>query len=332
MRGGYMGPPERPAWVHEYYQPSDSYGAFTEETIEQGMSITLKRIQIESTAGDIVIDYYQRAEKSDTLILVFPVLGGRKNMISSHFAETFARRGIDTAIIHRGKDFKNPEHVDRLEELFHKTVVRDRLALDFFEDHYEKKRFGAFGISRGAINVAISAGVDPRLEFNVMALGGTSLVQLFAKSKERRIKKYRELVKAQKQISGEQFIELLEKQLKTEPRHLAHYIDARKSLIFLSLFDKSVPIRFGRELREQIGKPKTIYLLADHRTSLLYTQFIPLFPPIKCFGLLPLDYIETESMAFFDKSFETGAYSPKHFLFTVMQVPFMLAESLISLF
>jgi len=41
-----------------------------------------------------------------------------------------------------------------------KNVVRDRMAIDFFEQRLGKKEFGTLGISRGAINVAVTAGVD----------------------------------------------------------------------------------------------------------------------------------------------------------------------------
>src|SRR5690606_37543736 len=115
-------------------------------------------------------------------------------------------------------------------------------------------------------------------------------------------------------------------------KNLAHYMDARRTLIFLSLFDDTVPIRYGRELRDQIGKPETIFLLADHRTSLLYTQFVPLFPPNRCFAIFPFDYIETESLAFFHRSFNTGSVSLKYAIYTVLQVPFRIGEALSRLF
>lgn len=332
FRGGYAGPPERPEWIHEYYDTSMGYSTFTEKVTNEDQRYRVRRILIESELGQITIDYFQRRQKSDDLVLVFPILGGKDNIIANHFAEAFAFRGIDTAVVHRGKDFKDPENVDRLESIFRDTVRRDKLALDFFEKEYGKKDFGAFGISRGAINVAMTAGADPRLKYNVLALGGTSIVRLFAESDERRLRKYRESVQKTKAISGEQFIELLEKQIRTDPKYLADYLDARNTMMFLSLFDDTVPIKYGRRLRDQIGKPRTIYLLADHRTSVLYTQIVPIFPPTKCFGLFPIDYIETEAMHFFDEKFETGNASVKHFVFTIVQIPFMLAESLIALF
>ncbi|MCB0336536.1 MAG: hypothetical protein KDD62_09520, partial [Bdellovibrionales bacterium] len=196
MNRDYRGPSKRPASVQEYYQynKNNSYQFVSKEQVHKDSALTQERIQLETEAGILTLDYFHGAEPSEELVLVFPILGGRKNMIASYFADYFARNGMDTAIVHRDEKFKDPNYIDQLEEILKLSVIRDRIALDYFEKEHHKKRFASFGISRGAINVAITAGVDPRLKFNVMALGGTSLVKLFSESKERRIKRYRQTV------------------------------------------------------------------------------------------------------------------------------------------
>lgn len=329
----YEGPPARPAYFEEYYGKAEGYGAFTIETVREERDFTVKKIVVQSAAGDITMDYYQQDLPSDDLVFVFPVLGGRKNMIAGYFADYFARKGYDTAVVHRDKDFKKPEMVDRLEEIFQNNVIRDRLAIDFFEEEFGKRHFGSFGISRGAINVAMSAGVDERLRYNVMALGGTSLVKLFANSDERRIKKYKETVKSDKNLlSDEAFTDYLEGYLRSTPDYLAQYMDGRNAYMILSLFDDTVPITYGRELRDQLGKPTTTFLLADHKTSILYTGFVPLFPPSRCFSIFPIDYIENEALYFFDTSFKRPRVNPKHLFFEMLQVPFYVTEGIIRAF
>ena len=325
----YRPPEPRPASFEDYYSKGEDPPRFSIEDIGKNIGYSIKRIQLDTEFGTSFVDYYQREESSDDLVFVFPVLGGSKNMIASYFAEYFARAGFDTAIVHRDKEFKNPDNVDRLEDIFRRNLIRDRIVMDFFESEYGKKDFGSFGISRGAINVALTAGVDPRLKYNVMAMGGTEIVKLFARSKERRIKKYRRAVRREKDLSGEQFIEYLSEKLQTDPKNTAHYIDSKDTLMILSLFDDTVPIRYGRKLRDQIGKPRTVFLLADHRTSILYTSFIPLFPPNRCISIFPMDYIETEALEFFNRSFETGRFSFKYWFFQGLQTPFILVEKLI---
>lgn len=332
FRVPYYGKPvedqSRPEWVNNYYDNQAGYQTWRSEPVGGDRAYKIERIWIQSKFGETVVDYYRRPQPSEQLILVFPVLGGKKNIIASYFAEVFARGGFDAAIVHRDEKFKDPANFDKLEEIMRDGVIRDRLAMDFFEREFGKKKFGSFGISRGAINVAISAGVDPRLEYNVMVMGGTKLVHLFAKSKERRIRKYRRRIQAERKISGEEFIELLTSELRTDPVNLAHFMNPTKTLMILSLFDNTVPIRYGRQLRDQVGKPDTIYLLADHRTSVLYTQFVPLFPPHRCLAIFPFDYVETEALAFYHKSFRTGSIRLKHMFFNLLQVPFMLGEKL----
>lgn len=296
----YKGPPERPETIDRYYSHEQSYSSFTDVEIAQKELFTVRKIEIQNQYAPIEIQYFKRPEKSDNLILVFPVLGG-SNVIADYFARYFARGGYDTAIVVRNNEFKDPANVDRLEEILRQGVVRDRVALDFFEKEYGKKNFGSFGISRGGINVAMTAGVDPRLKYNVIVLGGSDLVGVFKNTKQRRIRKYRNEVMKAKNISSQQFYDYLAEMIKTDPKFLSKYMDARDTLLILSLFDNTVPIHYGYALRHDIGKPRTIFLLADHYTGLLYTQFLRFLPPTREFTLFPFDYVEGEALQFYQK-------------------------------
>lgn len=335
LESGYKGPPRRPASITDYYEykKNQNFSNKREEIITKDETVTQSRINITTEYGALVMDYFKSSVDSDDLVLVFPILGGRKNMISGYFADYFARNGIDSAIVHRDENFKNPECIDELEDILRNSVIRDRIAIDYFETIQGKKKFASFGISRGAINVAITSGIDSRLEYNVMALGGTNLVKLFSESKEGRIKEYRQKVQSNKNWTQEEFVQILSETLKTDPVNFAQYIDARKTLLVLSLFDDTVPIKFGKKLRHQIGKPETIYLLADHKLGLLYTGFVPIIPPIHRSGyrIFPIDYLETEALHFYRKSFGHEEVSIKHTIFQLLQIPFVLAERTIRL-
>ena len=139
MSRGYLGPPSRPAELDTYYSHSEGYTAFKEEHIAVEKRYTQKRIVIETAAGPITLDYFQRKVPSDTLVFVFPVLGGKKNLIENYFAQTFANRGFDAAIVHRNEDFKKPETFPQIEDTLKRMVIRDRIAIDFFEKEYKKK-------------------------------------------------------------------------------------------------------------------------------------------------------------------------------------------------
>lgn len=327
----YSGPVPRPAELSDYYSVGESYKSHSVEIVYQEARFTLKRITIDTAVGKTTIDFYDRPEKSDSLILVFPVLGGRKNVIENYFAEYFARYGFDAAIVHRSEDFKKPENIDRLEELFRANVIRDRVAIDLFEREYGKKQFGSFGISRGAINVAMTAGVEPRLSHNVMLLGGSDLVSVFKRSDQSRIRKYIESVTATKGITAEQFFEQLRAQLRTEPGHVVQYMDARNTLLFLGMFDRTVPFRYGLKLRRQLGLPQTVFLPAGHYTSILYTQFAKLVPPSDEYALFPIDYIELEALNFYRRAFDpTYRNSLRLILLRALRVPFDIVGGIVN--
>lgn len=325
----YQGPEVRPAELDQYYAVGDSYSDYLEEVLWETDSITLKRIDIDSEFGPIKVDYCQRKDAGEELILVFPIMGG-SNKFANYFALYFAEKGFDTAVVHRDKAFKRPENYERMEQLFRENVIKDRVALDFFEREYGKKTFGSFGISRGAINAAVTAGVDKRLEFNVLAMGGADLVEVFRHSSVRGFDKYRDKVMKRKNISEEEFYRYLQETVRTDPKMLGQYVDARRTLLFLALFDHAVPIEYGMKLRRIMGYPETQFLASGHVTSLAYTQMVRIFPPSKNYCLFPMDYVETESVAFYRKSFGSSKTGLKHIFFSVLQAPFKIIGKIVS--
>lgn len=325
----YLGPSQRPAHLDEYYSKGSSFGAHAEKILSKEESYTLKQIEITSKAGAIKIDYYQRPQSSDSLIFVFPVLGG-SNIVADYFARYFAKKGFDSAVVHRVDDFKDPAKFEFIEELLRTNVVRDRIAIDFFEKTYGKSRFGALGVSRGAINVAMTAGIDPRLKYNVMVMGGTDIAGLMRSSNESRIVKYRKAVEERMNFDENQMFAFLKKNVRTDPKNVASYIDAKNTLMILALFDKTVPIQSGLELREEIGRPKTIILFSDHFTIAAYSRLVRIGSPHTGYSIFPFDYIETESLAFFNKSFGTGKSDSKLDPFRVLRYPLDLMGRLVA--
>jgi hypothetical protein len=283
--------------------------------------VTISEITIESEAGQIIVDYYQSPQKSQDLVLVFPLLGG-KPIVSQHFAEYFAENKIDAAIVRRNNDFKNPANFLNIEETLRLNVVRDRIALDFFEKEKGKKNFGGFGVSRGAINVAMTAGIDPRIKYNVIAMGASDLPLIFRDSNQRRIKKYVETVMSQQKMSRPQLFSFLQSEVKTDPKYVAKYIDSRNTMMFLSVFDRTVPYKYGRRLRTEIGEPRTVFLTANHYTIVLYTSLFSLLPPGKGTGLFPFGYLELESLEFFREKFERKDTTWKLWPFKILRAPF----------
>jgi len=321
--------PTRPLEIEKYYKVESSYSASKEEVTWERKDYNIKDIELESELGVIKITYFQRKKKSDNLILVFPILGGR-NTIENYFARYFCESGYDAAVIHRNNDFKDHTRFYELEEIFRVGLVRDRIGLDYFEREHGKKRFGSFGISRGAINVAMVAGVDSRLKYNVLALGGSDMVSIFRDTDQHGIRKYRNNVMNHFGIDKKEFVDVLREKIETDPDNLAQYVDPKNTMLILAMFDTTVPFKYGLKLREQLNRPKTVFIMAGHLTALLFTQFGKIIRPSAELSAFPLDYIETKALTFYDRSFGKKRVRFSRILTEVLSFPFEVAGAIAS--
>ncbi len=327
----YPGPQPVPPEVEAYYRVDSSYTSFKESAVETFDNYQKKTYDLETAYGPMTVDWYASPEGGDDLVFVFPVLGG-KPVIEGHFARYFVERGLDAAIVRRSDEFKKPEKFFSLEQIFRDNVRRDRIVIDFFEREIGKKNFGGFGLSRGAINVAMTAAVDKRLKHNILCLGGSDLYNLFKKSNQRSIKKYITRVMDEYQISNAQVFTFIQKNIKTDPKNLASFIDARNTKLILALFDRTVPIKYGLRLRDQIGRPETLFLVADHYTGLLYTRFSDIIWPDHPLALFPLDYLESESTDFFNQAFSHRRSYLKRVPLRILRVPFDMIGQMVAWF
>ena len=89
-----------------------------------------------------------------------------------------------------------------------------------------------------------------------------------------------------KNLTLDELYNRLRKMITCDPMEYAEYINARNVLMILARFDRIVPFNKGKELRDKIGKPETIYLLSGHYTAYPY-----------------IFYIKRESLQFFRKKF-----------------------------
>jgi len=327
---GYRGPEPRPDQLDQYYDHSTSFTSFRDEIKRDKKRYTQRRIRLETIYGPITLDYFQRHSLTQDVILIFPILGG-KNTFENYFAQYFMDHGYDTVIVHRSNEFKKPENFDRIEEILRITLIRDRITLDFLERTLGKKNFGSFGLSRGAINAAMLAGVDDRLKYNVLIMGASNIAEVFKHSTQPGLQKFKKKVLALNNLTEDQFFAHLEETVLTDPKLVATYIDARNTLMFLSVFDTTVPFKYGLELRRQIGRPETVFLLSNHYTSLLYTQFFRVVLPFESIWPLPLDYVENESFNFYQRHFgKQRGVKLRELPLRIIRFPFLLIGRLLG--
>jgi hypothetical protein len=280
MAKRYAGPKEMPADVRAYYSypPRTAEPKVTLRAQKRGYDVL--RIQFPSTVNvygreDIKVDYYMCTEPGrHPTVLMLPISGGVDFSVES-FAYVFAPRGINCALVHNRKvKIENTQSAEEVESYFRQTVLDNRQVLDYLvtRPEVDPNRLGALGLSLGGIKASLVAAADPRIKCAVLGLAGGSMADIAMHSTEPRLKDYVDEIQAMG-ISGESVYCELNEKIRTDPLRLGPYIDARTTMMFIAGFDRVVPTWAGKQLRDAIGRPKTIWLCAGHYTSFLYLPY-----------------------------------------------------------
>ena len=293
----YLQPKRRDNHLSEYYTYAREGCEVRREKARQADSYTLEQVTIArvcalgSENDDIHIDYYRAAGPGKfPAILISPVVGG-KDPVARHFARTFARHGLHCAITHREKKpITRVEEIDHLELFFKNTIITIRHTLDWLTEREEvdAERIGSFGISFGAIKNVLAAGVDPRLKCHIFALAGGSLADIVCYSARTEMARWSARISKKHGMTISQFHQTLSRKISSDSLTLAEYVDARRVLMFIALFDRVVPRRCAENLWRSMGKPEVRYLPFGHYSALLtipYTRSASLAFFQKCFGL-----------------------------------------------
>jgi pimeloyl-ACP methyl ester carboxylesterase len=281
MDSQYQGPaPLPPALEQEYSYPAYT-GSYDEQVLEEEETFVIKRITFPSTrnlipAGPIAIDYYDiKDEEKHPVIMVLPILGGN-NAIARIFAAYFADNGYAAVIVHRQREYKKIKQLNRVDQVLRQMVLDHRQVLDWIETRKEldPERTGVFGVSMGGIKAALVSALDKRVSASVLALAGGDLAYILTHSTERGVKKRRLKYMEANKLTLDQFYHKLETTIGCDPMKYASHINAAQSMMILALFDRAVPFQKGRELRERIGSPETIYLVSGHYSAILYLYYV----------------------------------------------------------
>lgn len=276
----YPGPQTRPAELLEYYDYPRQAIQATVEILQQKRPYTVERVELDSSVNlfgteRIKVDYYRLTRRGrHAVILVLPISGGVDFCVES-FARLFASHGLHAAIVHNRKvRVERIRTAEEVEDYFRQVVLDNRQVLDWLmqQPEVDPNRLGCLGLSLGGIRASLVAGVDKRIKAVVIGLAGGSFADMAVTSKERKLERcIRQWVRSG--IPREDIHNELSAKVRTDPLRLAPYIDARDALLFIALFDQSVPRKSGDRLREAIGNPQTVYLLSGHYSGFLYLPY-----------------------------------------------------------
>ena len=278
----YRKPPPLPKEIQTSYAYDKYHGNYENKILAKNSHYTLQQITFPSNHNilqlqhDITIDYYAIDSTEKTpVILVLPILGGNNN-IASIFARYFAKHGFATAIVHRQNRYKKMGYLKHTNQIMRQIVFDHKQAIDWIESRPEldASRIGVFGVSMGGIKSALISALDQRIATSVIALAGGDLPYILAHTDERRIKKERDTLLQEKDLTVQELQKELNEKIECDPINYAQYIDASKTLMILAYFDSTVHFHKGKELKEKIGNPETIYLLSGHYSAIIYLPYV----------------------------------------------------------
>ncbi len=278
----YTGPQPLPEQIRQLYHYKKVVPEVKQTVLSMETGYQLRRVEF--TPGHSILpfehhiqmDYYDiHGDQPVPVIMVLPILGGG-NGISSAFARFFARNGYAVLLVHRQKKYKELEHLDYLNEILQQIVFDHMQAIDWLETQpdVDVTRIGVFGISMGGIKSALVSALESRVRAGVVALAAGNIPHVLSYSEDRGVRKKRDKLLAKQNVTADQLYQRLAAQINCDPLNYAPYMDARNILMILARFDRSVTYWQGRELKERMGNPETIYLLSGHYSSLLYWFYI----------------------------------------------------------
>ena len=294
MNQNYTGPKPLPEHIREEFSYPRNHMPYQEKIIETTDHFTVKQITFPSQKTilpkqhDIFIRYYDLPGNQKTpVIMVLPILGGSYR-IAKIFASYFSENGYASMIVHRNEERKILKNIEDIDAHLKQMVLDLKQVIDWIEtqEDLDSQNIGVFGISMGGIKSSLISALDERVRASVIALAAGDIPYLLTHSNEKGIMRKKKEFMQDKNLSPDELYDTLEKRIKCDPMNYAEYINANNILMILAIFDKTVPYSKGKELRDRIGKPETIFLFSGHYSSYLY-----------------LFYIKRESLQFFREKF-----------------------------
>jgi hypothetical protein len=272
-----------PRDVRDYYGLSDESltqvrEEFSRRVQEARPGRSPIRTRLSPGSFQATLELYRAADASSSnprpLVLMTPPT--KAAFAARYLAGRFARRGIHGAVIVPEKALLETHLTPgEVERRLRDTVVAARVALRVLGELTEVDRgqLHYFGVSAGGIFGAVLLGVEPMIRRAVLVLPGGDLPRIVTESDEASVVAYRVAWKA-RGVDPETLRREFAREVRTDPQHLARFVEPARILLFLGAGDTVVPVATGRTLRAALGDPETYVLGGNHDTASLCFGFI----------------------------------------------------------
>jgi hypothetical protein len=193
-----------------------------------------------------------------------------------YLAGRFARRDIHAAVIVPETVFLETHLTPAEVELrLRDAVVAARMALRMLREmpEVDASHVHYLGVSAGGIFGGVLLAIEPSIRRAVLVLPGGDLPRILRESEESSVEAYRVAWKA-RGVDPDALRREVAMHVRTDPQHLARFVQPDRILLFLGAGDTVVPAATGLSLRAALGDPETYILGGNHDTAALCFGFI----------------------------------------------------------
>jgi hypothetical protein len=302
--GGHAEPPRWVPWgfVLEHRLPPasprpprpvppeiDAYYAVDEAQIERLRDEIVKAVRAAQSSGDASHSTVRvpLAGARPSAIELSLARGGRRPLVlmtppskaafaARYLARWLVRRGMHAAVIVSEGSFLAPDLTPtEVEASFRQSAIDARLALRALSrlDVVDPERLDYLGVSAGAVFGAALLAVEPTIRRAALILPGGNVPRIIGESDESTVRAYRAAWQ-RRGVDRDALVARLRREIRSDPTHLAPYIDPRRVLMFVGARDTQVPTETGLELWRALGEPELYILSGNHETASLCFGFV----------------------------------------------------------
>lgn len=209
-------------------------------------------------------------EDAPPMILLVPILAGGEDLMVT-VASELLDRGFDVALCKRvASAMKEPQRGPELEQLFHRTVLHQRLLLSWLRaSDRPPSALCVLGISLGGMVATAIAAAEPDLAATAICLSGGDVADLVVTSSEDRVQRWRHWRHAADGVGDDHVRQDVLQNLRHEPLRTAHAVATEKVLFVSGALDTVVPPRHQDLLWEALGRPQRFTVPFGHYSAFL---------------------------------------------------------------
>lgn len=222
--------------------------------------------------------YLPKQGRRFPLAIILPITRG--DFFSRQFALYLVERGYACVRFRShgdiGRVVGNPVSVPLFRDLLRARVIDTRRLLEWLlaQPAIDGGRVGLVGFSHGAIVGGLVVAVEPRIKGGVLVLGGGDLSGIISSSSESSLRRLREGVMADEDLSSEEFYETAAAILKdVDPLTYAPLVAPGRILMLNARFDRVIRRPYVEALWRAYGRPELIWLPTGHYTAALFSPY-----------------------------------------------------------